>query len=342
MEKAKKKTTIVDVAKLADVSTATVSKVLNCRPGVSKETKAAVNEAIDKLNYQRNYIARGLRMNRTFTIGIVTDDIEGVFTIPLVRGIEDGVRPLGYNVFLCNSYGQRDLERNNIEALIAKQVDGLIMMSGYKVSNRDLPAASTHDKPILFLYQYSNNGEIPSIIPDDFQGGKIATKHLTGLGHKKIGVIAGPLNFEAVNLRLEGYKKVLKEHDIQFDPVLVQFNNWNQKAAYQTTIYFLSLSTPPSAIFCMSDIFAIGAAQAVSEAGLRIPDDISLVGFDNRFFSENQVPALTTVELPFYDMGLQAGQLLHKMISEDVIGEKNIVVPCKLIIRDSTAAAINE
>ena len=322
---------------MANVSPASVSKVLNNRSGVSTFTRQAVLEAIEKLNYQTNHIARGLRMNRSFSIGVVTEDIEGLFTTTLVRGIEDAVRQEGYNVFLCNSYGDRELERSNIEALLSKQVDGLILMSGYKVGGRGLPAAATSGKPVVYLYQYSDSPTIPAILPDDVQGGRIAAEHLVGLGHRRIGVIGGPLNYEAVNLRLDGYRSVLEANGLSFDPHLVHFGEWDQTAAYTATRQLMQLPQPPTAIFCMSDLQAIGVAYALIEMDLHIPRDVSLVGFDNRFFSGNQLPPLTTVELPLYEMGMQAGKLLYDVIDGQVVEGQHYRVPCRLIERESTA-----
>lgn len=336
MTDAKYKVTIIDVAKLANTSTASVSKVLNGRPGVGKETRKNVLDAIEKLNYQTNHIARSLRMSRSFSLGIITDDIEGVFTTTLVRGVEDSVREAGFNVFLCNSYGDPKLESDNIEALLAKQVDGLILMNGFKVAGRGLPAAKTQNKPVVYLYQYSEGAVYPSIIPNDKQGAAIMVEHLVGLGHRRIGVIGGPVNYEAVNLRLEGYKEVLAAHGLPFDPNLIKFAEWNQTEGYKATNELLRLPNPPSAIFTMSDLLAIGAEQALIEKGLRIPQDISLAGFDNRFFSKNQLPPLTTVELPLYEMGLKAGELLRKMISGESVEAEKYIVPCKLIVRAST------
>ncbi len=336
MTDTKPQVTIIDVAKLANTSTASVSKVLNDRPGVSKDTKKNVLDAIEKLNYQTNHIARSLRMSRSFSLGIITDDIEGVFTTTLVRGVEDSVRNAGFNVFLCNSYGDPKLESDNIEALLAKQVDGLILMNGFRVAGRGLPAAKTQNKPVVYLYQYSENSIYPSIIPDDRQGAVIMVEHLVGLGHRSIGVIGGPINYEAVNLRLQGYKDVLAAHGLSFDPNLIKFAEWNQTEGYKATNELINLPNPPSAIFTMSDLLAIGAEQALIEKGLRIPQDISLAGFDNRFFSKNQLPPLTTVELPLYEMGVKAGQLLHQMISGESVEVKKYIIPCKLIVRSST------
>ena len=337
MSRPKSSVTILDVARLAGVSPASVSKVLNDRPGVSKKTRSAVLDAIEKLNYQTNHIARSLRMNRSFSVGVITDDIEGVFTTTLVRGIEDSVREWGINVFLCNSYGKVELERDNIEALLAKQVDGLILMNGFKVTGRGLPAAPTGHIPVVDLYQYSDSPTIPAVIPDDVQGARLAVEHLTSLGHRRIGVVGGPLNYEAVNKRLEGYRQVLDEQGIAFDPHLVLFGEWTQAEGYRLTRQLLELPEPPTAIFTMSDLTAIGVAHAIVEKGLRIPVDISLTGFDNRFFSRNQLPPLTTVELPLYEMGKKAGELLHASIAGEAPPPQRHVIPCRLVLRESTA-----
>ena len=331
--------TIRDVANLAKVSPASVSNVINNKPGVGQQTRALVLEAMEMLNYRPNNAARSLRAKKSLSIGLVTEDIEGLFTTSLVRGVEDAIRDDGFHAFLCNSYGDEDLERSNSEALLAKQVDGLIFLNGYQVKGKATPIPPENNPPFVFLYQFAFDTSIPSVIPDDFQGGVIATEHLINLGHKRIGLINGPSNYEASQLRLEGYKHALEQVNIEFDPELVRAGKWNQAEAYHFTKLLINLDHPPSAIFCTSDLFALGADSAIKEKGLRIPDDISLIGFDNRYFAKNQIPPLTTVELPLYEMGKLAGDLLLEEIKGPKMDAKIHRVPCKLIVRESTGEA---
>ena len=330
--------TIRDVAQLANVSPATVSKVLNGAPYVSEHARQRVLEAIDKLNYRPNTIARSLRKSHTATIGLVTDDLEGVFTMTMMHGIEDVASAQGFSVFLCNSYGEMARERAHLEVLLAKQVSGIILMSGYKVRERSAPALELGNIPVVYLYQYTRDIDVPCIIPDDQEGGEIGTRHLLGLGRRRIALINGPLHYEASQLRLAGYQQALEAQGIPFDPALVRTGKWNERSGYELTHELMALPQPPDAIFCASDSLAAGALDALHELQIRVPEDISVVGFDNRYFSSYQRPPLTTVALPLYEMGLLAGEMLLSAIQGSPQAAEVRRVPCSLVKRLSCGA----
>jgi LacI family transcriptional regulator len=327
--------TIRDVARLAGVSPATVSKVLNNTPYVSDDARRRVEDAAKKLNFRPNSIARSLKMSRTLTMGLVTDDIEGVFTVSMMRGVEEAASAEGFSVFLCNSYGDMARERAHLEVLNAKQVDGVILLSGYRVRERSAPALDLGGIPIVYLYQYTRDIAVPCVLPDDLGGGLLGTRHLLTLGHKRIGLINGPSHYEATHLRLRGYRQALEEAGLSFDPALVRAGKWYESSGYQLAHELMALNQPPDAIFCMSDSLAAGALDALRELGIRVPQDISLVGFDNRHFSAHQRPPLTTVALPLYEMGVLAGKLLLKAIREGTEQAEQHLVPCYLVERES-------
>lgn len=330
--------TIRDVALLAKVSPATVSKVLNGAPYVSENARHRVLEAIDKLNYRPNTIARSLRKSHTATIGLVTDDLEGVFTMAMMHSIEEAASAQGFSVFLCNSYGEMSRERAHLEVLLAKQVSGIILMSGYKVRERGAPALDLGAVPVVYLYQYTHDVPVPCIVPDDQGGGELGTRHLLDLGRRRIALINGPLHFEAAQLRLMGYQDALKAHDVSFDPALVRSGKWNEQSGYELAHELMTLPQPPDAIFCASDSMAAGALDALHELGVRVPKDVSVVGFDNRYFSSHQRPPLTTVALPLYEMGLLAGELLLNTIQGAPLRAELHRVPCALVKRLSCGA----
>lgn len=327
--------TIRDVAQLAGVSPATVSKVMNNTPYVSEAARQRVQEAAKKLNFRPNSIARSLKMSRTLTMGLVTDDIEGVFTVSMMRGVEEAASAEGFSVFLCNSYGDMARERAHLEVLNAKQVDGVILLSGYRVRERSAPALDLGGIPTVYLYQYTNDIAVPCVLPDDLGGGLLGTRHLLNLGHKCIGLINGPSHYEATHLRLRGYRQALEEAGLRFDPALVRVGKWYESSGYELARELMALPQPPDAIFCMSDSLAAGALDALRELGIRVPQDISLVGFDNRHFSAHQRPPLTTVALPLYEMGVLAGRLLLKAIHEGAEQAERHLVPCYLVERES-------
>jgi LacI family transcriptional regulator len=327
--------TIQDVAQLAGVSPATVSKVLNDAPHVSAKAKERVRAAATKLNFRPNAIARSLKAKRTTTFGLVTDDLEGVFTMPLMRGVEETAQTKGFSVFLCNSYSEAEREKSHLEVLLDKQVDGIILLSGYKVRERGAPAIPLGGLPLVYLYQYTRDVKVPCVIPDDRQGGKIGTEHLIKLGRRRIGFINGPASYEATHLRLEGYQEALQEAGIRFDPTLIKVGKWHENSGYQLTHELMQLPNRPDAIFCTSDSLAVGTLDALHQLGLEVPRDVALVGFDNRHFAAYQRPPLTTVALPLYEMGKLAGELLMAAIETGTIEASIHKVPCYLIERAS-------
>ena len=338
MAKKSSSITIQDVARLAGVSPASVSKVFNNKPGVAKETVRRVKEAANQLDFRPNILARSLRVKKTHTLGLITDDIEGVFTTSLVRGVEDVSAAQGFSVFLCNSYGDPQKEQAHIEVLLDKQVDGFILLSGYRVRERGAPAAPVGNLPLVYLYQYTRELPAPAVVPDDRGGGRLGTEHLLSLGHLRIGLINGPERYEATRLRCEGYREALEAAGVAYDPALVCSGEWNQKSAYELTHALMELEDPPTAIFCTSDILAIGIADALQERRLRIPQDVALVSFDNRFFAANQRPPLTDVALPLYEMGKKAGELLIEAVRTGQLEDRIIKMPCYLVVRESSGA----
>jgi LacI family transcriptional regulator len=330
--------TVRDVAKLAAVSPATVSKVLNAKGYVSEESKARVLDAIEKLGFRPNTIARSLKKNSTLTIGLITDDLEGVFTMSMMRGVEEVASQQGFSVFLCNSYGQMEREKQHLEVLLAKQVEGVILLSGYRVRERSAPSLPLGSLPIVYLYQYTHDISVPCVIPDDRGGGYSAALHLIRAGRKRIGMLNGPPKYEVTHQRLQGYREALEEAGLPYDPGLVRVGKWHEQSGYQLARELMQLPLPPDAIFCASDSIAVGALDALHELRVKVPDDVALVGFDNRHFSQYQRPPLTTIALPLVEMGRLASQLILSAIRHDE--PENIIhnVPCELIQRQSCGA----
>jgi len=332
--------TIHDVAQLAGVSPATVSKVMNHAPHVSDETRARVQAAAQKLNFRPNRIARSLKMSRTATLGLITDDLEGVFTMSMMRGVEDAASEQGFSVFLCNSYGDMARERAHLEVLLDKKVDGIILLSGYRVRQRGAPALPLGGLPVVYIYQYTHDMPVPCIIPDDFGGAVTGTRHLLLVGRRRIGVINGPAHYEAAQQRLAGVQHALQEAGVPFDHALVRMGKWYETSGYALAHELMALPNPPDALFCMSDSIASGALSALHELGIRVPEDVALIGFDNRNFAAHQRPPLTTIALPLVEMGRLAGNLLLTAISEGTESAELQRVPCPLIVRQSCGAEL--
>lgn len=331
--------TIRDVAQLADVSPATVSKVMNGAPHVSRKAQERVLAAVHKLNYRPNSVARSLKTKSTSTIGLMTDDLEGVFTMSMMRGVEEAASAQGLSVLLCNSYGEAAREQRHLEVLLNKQVDGVILMSGYRVRERAGPVLPLGGVPTVYLYQYTHELPIPCILPDDAGGAALGTRHLLTSGRRRVALINGPYRYEATLSRLAGYRQALDEAGLTFDPALVRVGEWNANSGYDLARELLALPEPPNAILCSSDHLAVGALEAIKEAGLSVPKDIALVGFDNRYFAAYQRPPLTSIALPLKEMGKLAGDLLVRAVRGHPVEPVTHRVPCSLVQRGSSVGA---
>ncbi len=331
--------TILDVAKLAGVSKSTASKALNNQNYVSEETRHRVLAAARKLNFSPNQVAQSLKRKRTFTIGLITDDLEGLFTTAMLRGVEEASSSKNFNVMLCNSFGDASREKSHLEMLLTRQIDGIILLSGYRVRERGSPALEIGEVPVVYLYQYSNVMAAPCVVPDDFGGAALGTRHLINAGRRRIAFINGPAHYEATHQRLDGYRHELETAGIRFDPALVVTSRkWHQNYGYDAAHHLMAASQPPDAIFCASDSLAIGALDALHELDYQIPQNVSIVGFDNRPHSAHQRPPLTTVALPFQEMGKLAGELLIDSILNGTHDSTLHRVPCYLVQRQSCGA----
>jgi len=336
--------TIRDVAQLAGVSTATVSKILNDAPHVSAEAREKVASAIEKLQFRPNSIARSLKKSRTLTLGLITDDIEGVFTMSLMRGVEQAAHVRGFNVLLCNSFGEPAREKAHLDTLLAKQVDGIILLSGYRVRERGGPALSIQNIPIVYLYQYTHDIPALSFIPDDEGGGYLATSHLIKSRRARIALINGPIKYEATHQRFQGYRQALTDYGLAYDPTLVRVGSWHETSGYALAHELMALVEPPDAFFCASDSIAIGAMDALHELQIEIPQQVAVIGFDNRPNAAYQRPPLTTVALPLVEMGVMAGEALMAAILNDKHVEAPLIqrVPCYLVSRESCGSIAAE
>jgi LacI family transcriptional regulator len=335
MRRSKEGVTIKDVAQLAGVAPSTVSKVMNGSSEIGPDTTARVKKAIKKLNYRPNSIARSLRKSHTRTLGIINNSHsnKNTFVLQLMVGVEEAAQARGFSVFLCNSASSPTREREYLEVLLDKQVDGIIFLDNV-VKERSLPSWHLNDVPIVFLNQYVTEPGYHSILPDDYQGGLIATEHFIALGHERIAYINGRLKHEASQLRMQGYKDALKKANLSFDSQLVQGKDtWDEEGGYSSTHTLMSLREPPSAIFCANDTLAIGALDALRELRLSVPNDVALVGFDNSLAAAQKRPPLTSVEMPFLEMGKRAAEvLLEPSSAKETIHR----LPCQLIQRESS------
>jgi LacI family transcriptional regulator len=335
--------TIKDIARELGISPSTVSRALKDHPDISPDTKKAVNELAEKLNYQPNIVALSLRQSKTNTIGVIIPEIVHFFFSTVISGIEDVAYSAGYNVILAQSNESQTREISDIKALFNSRVDGMLMSVSRETTNFDhIESMLAKGVPIVFFDRVYDTGQASKIIVDDFTGAKEATLHLIDQGCKRIAHIEGPPNLEISKQRLEGYKEALKEHNMPFNKELVAIcPSGTIEEGKKATEKLLSLKNPPDAIFATNDPAAMGAMQAIKAKGLKMPNDVALVGFSNWFFSSLMDPPLSSVDQPGFEMGQEAAKLLIRQIEkqekddEDITPETKIL-KTRLIIRESS------
>ena len=329
--------TINDVAALAGVSISTVSKAVNGRSGLSQETRDRVLAAASQLGFQPSPIARGLLVSRSYTVGLLTSDSFGRFTIPVMLGAEDALGRGQMSVLLCDGRGDSIREDHYVRTLLSRKVDGIIV-TGRRTDERR-PLAAGLPVPVVYVMTQSQNPADLSLIPDDEQGGELAVRHLVTLGRTRIAHLAGPERFESARLRAAGARSALAAAGLTLAGGGAMFGEWTEAWGRQATHAVLRSEPETDAIFCGSDQMARGAADALREAGRRVPDDVALVGYDNwDVFAATGRPPLTTVDMRLRDLGGQAAQRLLAAID----GDRSSGVerhPCRLVIRESTSAA---
>jgi LacI family transcriptional regulator, galactose operon repressor len=326
-----------DIAKETGFSISTVSRVLsNSNYPVSEPIREKVIRVAATMGYEPNIAARSLRTDRTDTIGIIVDDLLSPFTPPIVRGIQDFLNEHGFLSLIVNSDWNPDQEQAAIKTLLSRPVDGIIFVEYSHQTTSD--ALNQSNKPHVFVHRLFGSPIKNSVVPDDYFGASLATKHLIGLGHHRIGYINGPENWHTCRARLRGYQDTLASHNLSFDASLIQPGDWEMESGYAAAKNFLEQDKPPTAIFAANDSMALGAIYAIQDAGLRIPEDIAVVGYDNRNFTTTVRPRITTVSMPVIEMGGVAAELLLKQIAEGRKEEEEIKVKGQLIIRETCGA----
>jgi LacI family transcriptional regulator, galactose operon repressor len=325
--------TLSQVAKRAGVSVATASKALNDRDEVAAETRRRVLAAADELSFQPNALAHGLISGRSRTVGLITDELGGRFAIPVLLGVENTLGNEQMSVLLCDARGDAIRRRHYIRTLLARQVDGLIVLG----ETNDVRASLTGDIPVPVVYAYCESTDPAdlSIVSDDVGGGHLAAGHLVGLGRRRIGHITGDQSYRAARQRAAGVEAALGEAGL---PLVggARYGDWTQRWGRTATRMLLAAHPGIDAIFCGSDQIATGVADTVIELGRRIPDDIALVGYDNwEIFAAECRPPLTTVDLNLQELGAVAVQ--HLFAALDGSASSGVIrLPGRLVVREST------
>lgn len=329
--------TIYDVAREAGVSMATVSRVVNNNPNVKPQTRKKVFEAIERLGYRPNAVARGLASKKTTTVGVVIPDISNAIFAEVARGIEDIANMYHYNIILCNADKRKEKEIRVINTLLEKQVDGLLFMGGV-VTDEHMQAFQTATVPIVLCGTNVEGNTMAAVDIDHQQAAHDAVKLLIDKGHRRIGMISGNLQDPNNGFsRYNGYKNALEEAGVAFDESLVRIGNHRYESGIEAMKYFLELPERPTAIFSATDEMAIGAIHAAQDAGLAIPGDISVISVDNSRMASMVRPLLTTVAQPMYDIGAVSMRLLTKLMNKENVEKGKVTLMHELIQRQSVA-----
>jgi len=332
--------TIKDVAKKANTSITTVSRVLNDSPhSVNPRTREKVLKAVRELNYRPNILARGLVKKESRTIGVIVPDISNSYYSEITHGIEDIANKNGYTVIICNTNRLASKALSYIKVLEERRVDGIIFAGGTD-GKKLLESELKKQKTRVILI--GNHGiDFPSVQIDNTDGASKAISYLIEQGHKNIGFIKGPPKSITSRERLNGYKKAMKDNGLPVKEELIVSGNFTSQSGYEATRLLLCQKTKPTAVFCVNDQMAIGSIKALRESGYLIPDNISVVGFDDIELASYIRPSLTTVSVPMYRLGQMAMSGLLNIIQEKGV-ERKVTLQTRLIIRESSGNGLKK
>jgi LacI family transcriptional regulator len=326
-----KRITIGDVAAQAGVSVATVSKVLNGRYGVAPATSTRVKAVIEELGYEASLIARSLRSHRTNVIGILVADFEP-FSTELLKGAALAIHGSDYEVVVYSGghgHNQAGWERRYMSRLSGTLTDGTILVTPTVVD-------VVNDSPVVAVDAHTGSSGMPTVSSDNLKGAILATEHLIGLGHRRIGFLAGRPDLESAQLREQGYRQALTAAGIAVDPELVLVGGYTAADTAAPARQMLQMDRPPTAIFAANDLSAIETIEAAHALGLRVPDDVSVVGFDNVPESALIDPTLTTIDQSIQQMGFEAVRLLIAQIDDPSRPPEHVTLPTELVVRQSS------
>lgn len=338
-----KPATIKDIARKLNVSVSTVSRAMRNAPDVNIETRKAVMALSEELKYQPNKLALSLKQKQTHTIGVIVPNLDYVLAT-MVRGIDEVALEAGYTVMVCQSNESFGREIVNTRRLLDSLVDGFIISVSSETKVFDhFRKIQEKQMPMVIFDRVTPDLKAPSVMLDNMDGGYQATEHLIEQGYKRIAILAGPKNLGISNSRLEGYLSALKKYKIKPDPNLIIHCDFNQHYAYLATQELLSMKKRPDAIFTISDRMAIGASLAIKEKGLKMPQDIGLVGFNNEPVVNLVTPGISSVDQPAFELGKMAAKLFIQTVhnNDDMNIVEEILKP-KLQIRESSQRILSK
>ncbi|MEG3109338.1 MULTISPECIES: ribose operon transcriptional repressor RbsR [unclassified Pantoea] len=324
-----------DVARRAGVSTSTVSHVINNNRFVSEGVREKVERVIRELNYAPSALARSLKINQTHTIGMLLTASSNPFYAEVVRGVEDSCYERGYSLILCNTAGDEQRMNRSLETLLQKRVDGLLIMC----TESHLPSADILNRypsiPTVMMDWAPFEGRGDIIQDNALLGGELATQHLIDSGYTQIACIAGPLDKTPARMRLEGYQNAMAKNGLDILPGYIVKGDFEFQGGYNAMIELLALETPPQAVFTSNDAMAVGVYHALYQAGLQIPQDMAVMGYDDIELARYLSPPLSTIHQPKNELGeLAIDTLIHRLRDPDV-SQQTLVLTPELIVRGS-------
>ena len=328
--------TMADVAKEANVSVATVSRLINNQGVVSPDTAARVYAAIEKLSYEPNLLARNLRKNESSVILIISPNFTNPYYSHILSGIGDEAAELGYSALIFNTADDIARERDALEMLKKHRADGAILMASEIGCDWLLEYAEKF--PCIQCSEYDTKVDIPHVSIDNYKATQNAMEYLVGLGHKRIAIISSENEYISTNLRLKGYRDTLENHGIPVrdEYIMHASRDYSFKSGKKKAKELLAVSPPPTAMFCISDTLALGAITTAKEMGLNVPQDLTVIGFDDVEFTTMFHPYITTVVQPCYKLGRHSMQLLYSQITQREDVPRQQFLEHQLIVRESS------
>lgn len=310
--------TIKDVAKYAGLSIATISKYINGGT-VREENRKRIEEAIKALDFRVNEIARGLKTNKTATIGVLLPSLENIFLTSIVSKVEGILLQYGYSTIVCDYRQDRELENQKFEFLLNKSVDGIILVPQY-IEDSKIKKALERDIPVVLIDRSIKGIDCDVVLVDNLNASYNAVELLITRGHKRIGIICGPQNIYTAQERLKGYIRVHEDYQVEIDEALIRYGDYEIQSGIELMNYFLDMKNPPTAVFVTNYEMTLGAIMALNGRNVSVPDDISLIGFDNIQLANVVKPKLCIVVQPMQQIGEYAANLLYKRMKGDKNG----------------------
>ena len=334
--------TLKDVAKYANVSQATVSRVLNGNTTVDEVMRDRVHAAILALGYQPNRAARRLRAPSSTVIGLIISDVENPFFMPIIRGVEDAAYARNMNIILCNSDEDISKQSMYLDVMRAERVAGLILIPSPGTSSKSLNTLVQSGIGLTLIDRCLEGVTADTVKVDNVSGAYSAVKHVIDLGYRRIAIIIHSPNISTGPERYEGYLKALNSAHIAFDPDLVKYGDISIESGYQAAYHLLNLPNPPDAIFASNNVMSMGALRAFRELGKRVPEDIALIGFDNLPWLGEFASPLTAISQPSYELGQEAVALLLRRIAQPSAPARTVILQTTLIVRESCGSSLTD